>query len=382
MGDRRRAVFGLVLGLVTAGLMAGCHTAPTPTPTPMDTASSSTQQSSTAELLAGRAAHTATATVEDMVVVAGGCVVDGCGEATASAFLVGATAFRPTAPMHVARDAHTAVRLENGQVLVVGGFEGEGRPPLASAEVYDPSAGRWSLAGDLATARGGHAAALLGDGRVVVAGGWIGPHRYTEATEIYDPTSQQFSTGPNLPDAADGLTATSLDDGTVLITGGQIEPGLATAKAVVISQDGQTVTEVGSLHSARFKHAAVKIATGEILIAGGTSDDEELLASTEIYNPATRRFRPGPTISAGRYKLAGGAVTLPDGRVVLTGSGAGLEIVDLAQFTSRTVQMGSATSSSFATISLIGTTVRVIGGYDRSIQLNRSDLTIPLRDLG
>lgn len=363
---------------VLLGLVVGC----TPVrENPIRAPGSGPAASAAAAGLVGRAAHTATTATTNTVVVAGGCVVDGCTQATASTFIVDPGGYRETESMSTARDAHVGVRLRDGVVLVVGGFAGEGQPPLASGETYDVTTGRWSATGELAIGRGGHAAALLGTGRVLVAGGWVRPRTYTETTEIFDPISRAFAAGPPLPAPIDGLTATSLDDGTVLVVGGQVGRGVATGQAVVVSKDGRRADSVASLATPRFKHAAVKLPSGQVLIAGGTSDDRTLLTTTEIYNPRTRSFRAGPTMSEGRYKLAGGAAVLPDGRVVVAGSAPGLEVINPSSSTSRLATVGPVSPSSFATTSVIGDSLRVIGGYDRSIQLSRTDLTIEVANL-
>lgn len=282
--------------------------------------------------------------------------------------------------MQAARDAHTATLLRTGELLVTGGFSREGRPPLAGAELFDPRSGVWTPTQPMRLGRGGHDAARLGDGRVVVVGGWIGPSHYTATTEIYDPATRRFKPGPRLPQAVDGLSAVSLADGAVLVTGGQVSPGQGTAGAVVISTDG-TMTEVGPMLHARFKHTTVRLRSGRVLIIGGTSNDEDLLATTELYDPRTRQFTAGPTMSAGRYKLNGSATLLPDGRVVVAGGGPGVELIDVKQGTSKRIDALGSTRASFSTISIIGSTLRVIGGYDQNINLTHTDETLPIRAL-
>lgn len=102
---------------------------------------------------------------------------------------------------------------------------------------------------------------------------------------------------------------------------------------------------------------------------------------------AGRRHRgrdpqPGPTLSSGRYKLAEAAALLPDGRVLVAGGGAGLEIIDPGRGTSRRVPAAEPVYAAFSTATVLGDSVRVIGGYDHTIRLTDTDLTLPLDQLG
>ena len=86
--------------------------------------------------------------------------------------------FAQTADMTWRRVWHTLSSLPNGMVLAAGGetdscsgnaciFAGS----VASAELYDPSAGVFVPTGNMAIARSGHTATLLADGRVLITGG-------------------------------------------------------------------------------------------------------------------------------------------------------------------------------------------------------------------
>jgi hypothetical protein len=71
----------------------------------------------------------------------------------------------------------------------------------------------------------------------------------------------------------------------------------------------------------RAVHSATVLASGEVLIAGGCTVDgcetDARGATTELFDPATRRFRPGPPLTAARVGHA--AVRLRDGSVLVMG---------------------------------------------------------------
>jgi hypothetical protein len=318
-----------------------------------------------------RAAHTATTLRDGRVLIAGGCVVDGCGIATDQTALVAANGRSAVAgpAMSSARSTHTASLLPDGRVLLVGGFPGEGVGVTGRVDVFDPRADRITALSRLRQARGGHAAVTLDDGRVLVVGGWVAPQRYTSTVELIDPISGEASAGPPLPWAADALEAARLADGRVLVVGGQVASGVGTREAAVFDPVTGRWSSVGSLATPRFKHVVVNLPDGRVLVLGGTPDDDALLASTEIFDPGTGRFEPGPTMHEGRYKLSGGAVLLDDGRVLVGGGGTTLEVLDLAAGASEVVD-DLGTRASFATVNLLRDgRALVVGGYDDRIDL-------------
>lgn len=64
---------------------------------------------------------------------------------------------------------NTTTLLPDGKVLAAGGANG--KYPVNSAEIYDPTANTWTLTGNMLSGRYAHTAALLPDSTVVVAGG-------------------------------------------------------------------------------------------------------------------------------------------------------------------------------------------------------------------
>jgi hypothetical protein len=82
-------------------------------------------------------------------------------------------------------------RTQSGQVLVAGGSEG-GSNALASAELYNPAAGTWSVTGSMSQGRSGlsnvgPSATLLPDGQVLIAGGEDANFNLLASAELYTP---------------------------------------------------------------------------------------------------------------------------------------------------------------------------------------------------
>jgi hypothetical protein len=107
------------------------------------------------------------------VLVTGGLDSTGNAIATAELFDLNSQSFTPTkGNMETPRAFQTATLLKDGTVLVTGGNNGTG--PLATAELYDPTAGTFSPTGSMGAARQSHTATLLNDGTVLVTGGTNG----------------------------------------------------------------------------------------------------------------------------------------------------------------------------------------------------------------
>ncbi len=72
---------------------------------------------------------------------------------------------------------------------------------------------------------------------------------------------------------------------------------------------------------------------------------------------------------------------LPDGRVVVAGSGQGVEVIDVAAVRARSRRDLADVSGSFSTVSVVGDEVWVLGGYDRQIRMTSTDRRVPIADL-
>jgi hypothetical protein len=75
--------------------------------------------------------------------------------------------------LHDGRQQHTGTVLDDGRVLVTGGYWSDGQhwKVLSSAELYDPATSGFSVIGSIGVPRSSHNAVLLEDGRVLIVGG-------------------------------------------------------------------------------------------------------------------------------------------------------------------------------------------------------------------
>jgi hypothetical protein len=156
---------------------------------------------------------TATLLPNGQVLVAGGSDSSGFSLGSAELYDPTGNTFRPVV-MVTPRSGQTATLLSDGRVLVVGGLGAEGRGWEASAEIYDPLSGRFTTSGSLTIPRRKQTATLLPDGRVLIAGGEsdlsgiarMFPTTTSElsslaSAELFDPTSGSFSLTGSMTDA-------------------------------------------------------------------------------------------------------------------------------------------------------------------------------------
>jgi hypothetical protein len=132
----------------------------------------------------------------------------------------GPDTFSATGSMTTPRVKATAALLADGRVLIAGGAPFTGGV-LASAELYDPAAGRFEATGSMSTPRWDMTSTRLSDGRILIAGGLDSSSQVLSSAEIYDPTTGTFAPTGSMGSARSGQTATLLADGRVLIAGGE-----------------------------------------------------------------------------------------------------------------------------------------------------------------
>jgi hypothetical protein len=176
------------------------------------------EQAATHEYTGG--SHTATLLTGGQVLIAGG-------NADPAIYDPEGDTWQPAGHLTADRWESQAVRLQDGRVLLIGGWSPYEDRPIDSVEIYDPASNSWRQVAPLAQARYRHTVTLLPDGRVPVSGGGRlhDSHRYDPGAilsnvELYDPTSDTWSALPPLQQARAMHPATLLSDGRVFVAGG------------------------------------------------------------------------------------------------------------------------------------------------------------------
>lgn len=314
-----------------------------------------------------RAAHTATRLQDGRVLIAGGFGDDGS-EASAELFDPADGSFSPTGAMSTARNSQTATLLRDGRVLLVGGY-GAGGERLASAELYDPTAGSFSPTGSMPSRRADHTATLLRDGRVLIVGGTGAGYSFLASALLYDPVDGIFSSTGSMSVRRESATATPLPDDRVLIAGGHAgrhESIQIYASAEVYDVATGMFSSVGDMTIPRHKHDAVPFKDGRVLIVGGSDerDDQGLYRMAEIFDPLIDTFYSAGRLHDGRYKMRGTSVRLADGRLLVCCGASRAELFDPSSGVFQRIAGSFGAGPLFAAAVRIGPEeLLVTGGY-------------------
>jgi len=231
--------------------------------------------------------------------------------------------------MTKARFEQAATLLEDGQVLVAGGFDATGSA-LSSAEIYEPSTGTWQATASMNVARAGTQAALLQNGQVLIPGGnssssgeytaelysngrWtltstmkfahtgahvapltngdaviFGGHLASYASEFFSPSTGAWTATHNIGVNPPSGPLILLDTGEVLLAGGESGYGTDSLCRLYNSSSNSWLL-TGSMNQARTGHTATLLSNGQVLVAGGefknSNNTFSVLGSAEIYTP-------------------------------------------------------------------------------------------------
>jgi hypothetical protein len=254
-------------------------------------------------MMVPRVGHTATLLLNGKVLICGGADrADSLGTVSDSAELYDPTTetFAPAGNMTSLRWYHSATLLPDGRVLIVGGTTnpnagGTGGSALSSLEIYDPVAGTFTAGSNMSAARMWHTATLLNNGNVLIAGGYggtqsVGPDVRWTTAELYDPSTGTFSRTGDMTTARFNHRASLLPDGKVLITGGEGRIDGPIPWVELYDPDSGVFSLAGATGSVDTVGPAIVslLPTGQVLMALNTYDSPTINA--DLYDPLTALF--------------------------------------------------------------------------------------------
>jgi Kelch motif/Galactose oxidase, central domain len=287
-------------------------------------------------LVTPRRLHTLTRLENGKILAAGG--LDGsAGLRTAELFDPGTRRWTQTGLLETARWGHSATLLRDGTVLVTGGSAARsagGATALRSAERYDPDGGEWHSVPAMTDARTGHTAVVLESGDVLVVGGVCPTGAADDPAlafcELYDQGKKKWTTTGSLSRGRRHHRATLLSGGAVLVTGGTAPGSPGTAPFDPFSQrtverfdpGAGTWSEQAPMPSGRAFHRALALPDDRLLVVGGAASDrdESGFRSALVYDLGKNEWASAPGLRDGRWSFA--ALTLTDGRVLVAGGAA------------------------------------------------------------
>jgi hypothetical protein len=218
-------------------------------------------------------------------------------------YLGPADGFAATASAPIPRQGATLTALDFGRALLFGGEDALQTEVSDALLVYDHATGRFCGAGEGcvsggAAARVEHTATRLADGSVLIIGGRSPSGTLAPAVLRFDPTTNAMTVvngngvarHRHVAVLLDGFNVPAALAGAVLVIGGQDASGAALSTAVLVRGDGSVTPATAALREARYHAAAAMLASGKVLVSGGRNSAGQLLATAELFDTATGAF--------------------------------------------------------------------------------------------
>ena len=241
------------------------------------------------------------------------------------------------------RFAHDATLLDDGRVLVSGGWTGvannnEVYPyPVVFSQIYAPETDTWILTDSVMTEDSSgyliySPAARLSDGKVAsvalseeAQSGNAGD--VASAIALFDPESDEWTHLSDIPSNRIFVSIFAVDDKEIVVVSGLDLEAMSSSQATIepeslvesYSLDTGEWQTLDPMNEAAMEQTLVALDDGRIIATGGISDLRTLsgTARAEIFDPATGSWTPTGDMNAPRLTVK--AIALEDGRALATG---------------------------------------------------------------
>ncbi|WP_413292987.1 kelch repeat-containing protein [Bdellovibrio sp. HCB185ZH] len=222
------------------------------------------------------------------------------------------------------RIGHSASLLPDGRVIIMGGNENTGIfPPSNKTDIFDPTTNQWTAGPNMLTAVAEHTAVTLNDGTILLVGGLTTTtlNSASAVVQLYNPSTNSFTAKASQSVGRYQANVTILPSGKVLSLGGLNAAQAILASSEIYDPSANTWTAGANLNIPRRAHNSISLPSGKILITGGTASSSFPLtpaSSNEIYDPVANTFSVDKVGFANVHSL-GTLVKLADGKILMAG---------------------------------------------------------------
>jgi large repetitive protein len=255
-----------------------------------------------------RSGQTATQMDDGRVLIVGG-ENNGAPVAAIEAYDPATQTFTTLDTLKTPRKNHAAVSLDNGMVLITGGsgFDNQRNPvALSSTEIFNPTQNKVGVGAGLNTARASLTATKVIDGNVVVAGGTDGTNDLA-SIEIYDTNAAKWSlSAASLANARSGHVATLLPNSYAVLISGGTTAGAPQQAAEMYRLWNDDVVSAGTMTGPRVLGSGAPMSVGGPGMSSGIDGlyfavGGSASMTTEFFRFATIRtdagdYAPGTTV--------------------------------------------------------------------------------------
>ena len=210
----------------------------------------------------------------------------------------------------------TKTRLADGRVVITGGTE-NGTSHFTSIDIYDPATGTTTAGAPMTYGRYGHSAILLNDGRLLIVGGLGEGSTGAEVPqiELYNPATNSWTTGADTPHGATIPVLQLLADGRVLVATTR-DANFQYQQTDIYDPVSNSWSPAAMMNHPHSLAGSTKLPDGRIMVAGGQGDGND---TAEIYDPATDTWTEKAQLPEADFGISS-LFVMPDGRVASVGS--------------------------------------------------------------
>lgn len=203
------------------------------------------------------------------------------------------------------RAYHQSSLMENGNILITGGYDSDKSKGLLSTEIFDVKSKKFIKGPNMNLPHYGHKQFSLKNGSIIIVD-LNGVELYSPLTNKFelfkDTLYERFNRIDNNSNWKDSVNITELKTGNILVTGGVeylYPPGTSIpdykiiSKAEVIDPVAKKIYEIDNMKYPRAHHSSIVLPSGDVLLISGIKDLKQTIKERRfVLNDTIERFSP------------------------------------------------------------------------------------------